>query len=197
MICAGDHGHKEFPNKADPDKVRCTNCGQKHTVSYGGCNFIREEKSRQLLRVQENISYREALIKFNDRKKEISVVNEHHQNRQKYNVNPKVIPVVEVGRANVSTQTDFNNEVSKQKLEDFIQEKIHSLLAEKLKECLMEILSSTERSEISVVKKGDIVSDAIKAHMSSKEVGDAMSQCKEVAIPGGRKPRTKKSRCKQ
>ena len=198
VICAGDHGYKECTNKADPDKVKCTNCGQKHTASYGGCNFIREEKSRQLLRVQENISYREALIKFNDRKKETSVENKHHQSRQEYNVKTKVVPVVEEWRANVSTQTDFNNdEISKQKIEDFIQEKIHSLLAEKLQECLMEILSSTERTESSTVKKGDIVSKVIKAHLFGKEVGDTMSQCKEVATASGRKPRAIKSRSKQ
>ncbi|KAK7880345.1 hypothetical protein WMY93_033019 [Mugilogobius chulae] len=56
--CGDDHDYEEC-EKAKPP--RCCNCGGGHSVAYGGCEVMRREVRVQQVRVQNKLSYAEAV----------------------------------------------------------------------------------------------------------------------------------------
>ena len=71
LFCAGNHLVDTCPNKLEGQK-KCGNCNGNHTANYGGCMQNKNDKVVQNIRIEENISYRDAVKKFNT----ISQVNE-------------------------------------------------------------------------------------------------------------------------
>lgn len=112
VFCAGDHLVEVCPNKNDGQR-KCTNCSGNHTANYGGCVHVKNENNVQKLRVMENISYRDAVKKANDKIQ----VNEMEQSSNDSNPTTshqpqaKSAPInvttrAKVIKANSSTQTD-------------------------------------------------------------------------------------------
>ena len=62
VLCAGIHTFSEC-SKQDI-AVKCCNCGQNHTASYGGCIKMKEEKQIQKIKAVNSISYRDAVTQY-------------------------------------------------------------------------------------------------------------------------------------
>ena len=66
LLCGGEHKHTVCPKKGQDGKVsqlKCSNCSGNHAANYGGCPSIKMAKLAEKIRVEEKISYREALLK--------------------------------------------------------------------------------------------------------------------------------------
>jgi hypothetical protein len=71
VICSGAHSYKECITK----KNKCSNCGQGHTASYGGCKYMRTEKMVQSIRAAQQMSYREAVTQVKENTMQTSAYN--------------------------------------------------------------------------------------------------------------------------
>jgi hypothetical protein len=58
VACGGAHNVKDCTNQGNP---HCCNCGGQHTANYGGCPYMKEAKVVEKTRVEQKMSYRDAL----------------------------------------------------------------------------------------------------------------------------------------
>jgi hypothetical protein len=58
VVCSGAHNVKNCTHQGSP---LCCNCGGQHTASYGGCSFMKQAKAVERIRVENKVSYREAV----------------------------------------------------------------------------------------------------------------------------------------
>lgn len=65
--CARCGGNHEY-GQCDHDQPKCCNCGGNHSVSYGGCEVVKREREIQQVRVQNKITYAEAVKMVNQRR---------------------------------------------------------------------------------------------------------------------------------
>jgi len=64
VICAGNHNYKDCPK----DKIQCANCKGEHTSSYLGCEKAIEAKQINEIRIDKQLTYREAAQQFKAKK---------------------------------------------------------------------------------------------------------------------------------
>lgn len=69
--CGEDHDYEKCKRGVQP---KCCNCGGDHSVAYGGCEVMKRQVEIQQVRVQNKISYAEAVRLVSHR--EERVVNE-------------------------------------------------------------------------------------------------------------------------
>jgi len=58
VACSGAHNVKDCLAQGSP---LCCNCGGKHTANYGGCKLMKEAQAVEKTRVEQRVSYRDAL----------------------------------------------------------------------------------------------------------------------------------------
>jgi hypothetical protein len=58
VACSGAHNVKDCSAKGNP---LCCNCGGQHTANYGGCRLMKEAQAVERTRVEQRVSYQDAL----------------------------------------------------------------------------------------------------------------------------------------
>lgn len=58
--CGGNHNYGQCGENVPP---KCCNCGGEHSVAYGGCTVMKEAVQVQQVRVEQKVSYSEAVKK--------------------------------------------------------------------------------------------------------------------------------------
>lgn len=56
--CSGSHSYQDCPDK---DQLKCSNCGGNHSAAYKGCPKYKQAVEVQRVRVENKISYKEAV----------------------------------------------------------------------------------------------------------------------------------------
>ena len=197
VICAERHSFKDCPNKREKERVKCVNCGMNHTSSYGGCKFMKDEKAKQLVKAQENITYKEAVVRFIEKRKSQAMSEEDasttrsavglarpsvssHMYISRYldSQASQTLPENRPGAAGmnlspkkvgVSTQTvsEKGCNTSQEQGSEQEVETFQRIILEKLQSCLLEIFAGTEKSELSKKTSVGLVTKAIKMHLSA------------------------------
>ena len=85
VLCSGNHRLLNCPNKDKENVAKCANCGLNHVSSYGGCPAMKYEKQIQKIRVQQNMSYREAALTANKEKQVKAIIYENRSNNARNN----------------------------------------------------------------------------------------------------------------
>ena len=63
--CGEDHEYEQCGKGMQPN---CCNCGGNHGVAYGGCEVMKSEVEIQQVRVQNKITYADAVKMVNQRR---------------------------------------------------------------------------------------------------------------------------------
>lgn len=58
VVCAGNHSVRECPKEGT---VKCANCGQSHTASFGGCLAAKNAQRVEKIRTTQGLTYSEAV----------------------------------------------------------------------------------------------------------------------------------------
>ena len=69
LVCAGPHQLRECDKRTANNRitnVKCSNCKGDHTANYGGCPFYKDAKEVEKLRVNNKVSYRDAVKLLKD-----------------------------------------------------------------------------------------------------------------------------------
>ena len=195
MICAGSHRFEVCSNKNDQDR-KCANCGGHHTASYGGCPFMQRERNIQQVRVKENLSYKEALMKEKQCRQEVQIMNtnrlnypEVHNNSKTNNLNAErrdmtdvlshassssssatEVKKVEVGiqtDRDASTETVIEESIIANVEKTLIRQLSENFITEQLAACLVEIFTAIGKAD-TLKKKCTVVTNAFDTHYSKK-----------------------------
>lgn len=73
VVCSGPHSLQECKVK-NKEEIKCSNCGENHTSSYGGCKFMKRAKLVEKVRAEDKLSYRDAVKKIKSLNDERNVV---------------------------------------------------------------------------------------------------------------------------
>jgi len=60
VACSGAHNVKDCSAQGSRSPL-CCNCGGQHTANYGGCRFMKEAQAVERTRVEQRVSYQDAL----------------------------------------------------------------------------------------------------------------------------------------
>lgn len=165
VICSEEHRHIDCPNKNNTKK--CANCKENHTSNYGGCQKMKEAKEIQKIKVNENLSYRDALLKFNSKKQSPSVNQEIQINDNNVDLNNNEVSQSAIGHvstcatksyADVGTQTE--------PLSDNDKSQVPHLNETKLASCLLDILNSITKAD-SIGKRCAAITRAFNTHLGT------------------------------
>ena len=194
VICSGNHKHTDCPNKKE--FMKCSNCKGSHTSSYGGCQFMKDEREIQKLKVTNNISYRDATLKFKEKKSTALVPNSNVNNRYSLKYNNNNIPMTYPNSRNSSTIENVRRPVAKSDACVQTDEPVSSIMTQtssveiqafskeaKLASCLLEILTSMNRAD-TLGKKCAMISRAFNNFLGTnltqsfllKELKSSMNQ---------------------
>lgn len=166
LLCAGNHKVSDCPNKETNTK-KCTNCTKDHSANFAGCPFMMREKEVQKIRAKNNLTYRDATLKYNSinrlsvsNREENATSNDHRFDRQ-------VVHKVSVGtQTNINTRVDSARE-EKVESNNHRNIPINMINNEKFALFLMEVIASTLKSP-SLAYQCNKISDAFDNHLGVK-----------------------------
>jgi len=158
--------------------AKCSNCGNNHTASYGGCTKIKEQKQIQKIKATNSISYRDAVAQF----KAKSSVQSISSNYSVQTVRPTNNNLQQLSRPLVK-QAKQTKEMATQ-TEILVDQSTNTLSIEnepcvsdvdrvvggsemRMATCLLEILSSIGKGD-SLNKKCAAISKAFESYLGVK-----------------------------
>ena len=182
VICAEEHKHSECPNKNIFTK--CSNCGGNHTSSYGGCEKMKDARDIKKLKINDNLSYRDAVLKFNNIKtNQNNVINSFVSNTQNkpsttnsrtssinnnssFKIKNKALSISHVSKIDIASKTvEFSSPNASQINENCNIQPL-ALNETKFASCLLEILNCVNRAD-TLGKKCAMITKAFNTYLGT------------------------------
>lgn len=146
VICTGSHNYKDCPSKGDNTKRKCINCGGDHTANFSGCQKMIQEKEVQRMRINKNISYRDA-VKLAKR-------------QEQTNIQAAPIQQCTTQTENIHNKTNGNQTETSTHLTTWDNNTMTKFAL-----CILDIFSSFQKTD-NLSKKCSIITNAFSSHLN-------------------------------
>jgi len=152
ILCTGEHNHKGCASKGDDEKKKSANFGGKHTSNSKDCPNIKQEKEVQLIRVNQNLSYRDA----------VKTMKESTKNRNQQNVQQITSTITTPAGKTLPNANTKKNTINATTANQ--QANPTNISMEKLALCILDIFSTFQRSD-NLSKKCSLLANAFSLHL--------------------------------